>query len=304
METVLLAGGTGLIGKRISFLLTQKGYKVIHLSRKANLKAKYPAYQWDLKKGTIDETAIQQADYVINLAGAGIADKRWTKARKQLIVDSRVKGTKLLQNYFLKVKQPKAMVSAAAIGYYGERGQTVVNEDAGAGKDGFLVDSCLEWEDAIAELNEAIDSRSVVIRVGIVLSTLGGAFEKILLPFKVRTGSYFGDGSAVYSWIHIDDICGIFIAAIENENMAGVYNGVAPNPVSNKVLTEATSKALGGFNLIAPAPAFALRLAMGEMADVVLTSANVSAQKVMDAGYQFQFTEIEGATKDLVERKV
>ena len=304
METILLAGGTGLIGRRLSFLLQQKGYEVIHLSRKQNLQATYPAYQWDLEKGIIDETAIQKADYVINLAGAGIADKRWTKARKQLIIDSRVKGTQLLQQYFLAVKAPKAMISSAAIGYYGERGQDLIREDSGAGTSGFLVESCLAWENAIDALNLAIPSRSVVIRVGIVLSTLGGAFEKMLLPFKVRTGSYFGDGTAIYSWIHIDDICGVFIAAIQNESMSGVYNGVAPKPVSNKVLTELTGKALGTTNLILPAPAFALRLAMGEMADVVLTSANVSAEKLVKTGYQFQFPEIEGAARDLLERGI
>ena len=304
METILLAGGTGLIGKRLSLLLQQKGYEVVHLSRKQNLQATYPAYQWDLDKGIIDEEAIRKADCVINLAGAGIADKRWTKSRKQVIMDSRVKGTELLQKYFLTVKAPKVMISSAAIGYYGERGQNLIQENSGAGTNGFLVESCMAWENAIDALNLAITSRSVVIRVGIVLSTLGGAFEKMLLPFKVRTGSYFGDGSAIYSWIHIDDICGIFIAAIENESMSGVYNGVAPKPVSNKTLTEATGKALGTTNLILPAPSFALRLAMGEMADVVLTSANVSAQKIMESGYEFQFSEIEGAARDLLERRI
>ncbi len=304
MKTILIAGGTGLIGNRLSYLLTQKGYQVIHLSRTENLDATYPAYHWDLEKGTMDETALLKADYVINLAGAGIADKRWTISRKKLIIDSRAKGNELFQNYFQTVKKPKAYVSSAAIGIYGDRGQEELDELSAPGKDGFLMESCVLWEQSIKALEDATHVRTVIIRVGIVLSSQGGALEKMILPFKVRTGSYFGDGSAIYSWIHIDDICGIFIKAVEDDSMKGIYNAVSPNPLSNKELTYAISEAMGTPNLIVPAPTFALRLAMGEMADVVLTSAKVSSNKIEKAGYEFKFTDAVKAVKDVVEKEL
>jgi len=303
MQTVLIAGGTGLIGQRLSKLLQVKGYRVIHLSRQQNLEKPYPAYQWDLNKGQIAEEAIQQADYVINLAGAGIADKHWTKKRKQLIIDSRVKANQLLKKYFESVKTPKAYIAATAIGYYGDRGDELMTEESVAGEKGFLAESTIKWEQAVDDL-DTLDMRTVRIRVGIVLSSLGGALQKMLISFNLRTGAYFGDGTAIYSWIHIDDICGIFIKAIEDEQMEGIYNGVAPNPVNVKQLTYDIATALDKKSLIMPVPAFGLRLGMGEMADAVLTSTNVSAQKIIEQGYNFQFTDSVTAISDVVSRKI
>lgn len=304
MQTILIAGGTGLIGNRLSYLLTQKGYTILHLSRRKNLEATYPAYQWDLEKQEMDEEALLRADYVINLAGAGIADKRWSVARKQLIIDSRTKGNALLQKYFLKTKKPKAYISSAAIGYYGDRATAVVKETSPPNEKGFLAESCVLWEQSIQDLLTTTKVRTVILRVGLVLSTLGGALEKILISFNFRTGAYFGDGSMIYSWIHIDDMCAMFIKAIEDEQMEGIYNGVAPNPVSNKELTYKIAEALDKKVLIVPAPSIGLRLAMGEMADAVLTSAHVSSEKIEAAGFQFQYPTILPALQDLLSRKI
>ncbi len=304
MATVLIAGGTGLIGKRLSFLLSEKGYTVIHLSRKENLKAQYPAYAWDINAQTISEEAIQQADYVINLAGAGVADRHWTKARKQLIIDSRVNGNALLQKAFSTIKKPKKFIASAAIGFYGDRGNEVLTEDSSAGDKGFLAESCVLWEQSIHDLASSTTIPTAIIRIGIVLSTQGGALEKMLLSFNIRTGAYFGDGSAIYSWIHIDDVCRMFIHAIEKEEVVGIYNGVGPQALPNKDIVYAIPKAKNQKAIILPAPAFGLRLAMGEMADAVLTSTHVSSKKMEATGFNFQFPEIVEALKDLINRKI
>ena len=304
MQTVLIAGGTGLLGNRLSHLLREKNYRVIHLSRKENLNAEFPAYRWDLSKKTIDETAISQADYIINLAGAGVADARWTKARKKLIIDSRVDSTALLKSYIEQKKPPaKAYLSASAIGYYGNRGDQLLKESDPPGERGFLPKSVKAWENAIREVSDT-GIRTVAFRIGIVLSTRGGALEKMLLPFNFFNGAYFGDGSMWYSWIHIEDMACMFIEAIENERLRGFYNGVAPNPATNKEIIYACKKALGKPALILPAPAIALRTAMGEMADMILDSARVSAEKIEQAGFIFKFPELLPAIKDLLERKI
>lgn len=304
MQTILIAGGTGLVGSRLSDLLTEKGYKVTHLSRRANPSAKYKTYQWDLNKNHIEEAALQKANVVINLAGAGIADKRWTAARKQLIIDSRVKSNELLANLLPNYPNIKTYISASAIGYYGDRpADEVLKENASPGQTGFLAESVKAWEASIQKV-AATDIRTVILRIGIVLSTKGGALEKLLIPFNFWMGTYFGDGKQVYSWIHIDDMCRQFIKAIENNEMNGTYNGVAPKPVSNKVFTELAAKAIDKSAAILPAPTFAMRLAMGEMADVVLTGSNVSSEKIEKVGFVFEFPELEGAIRDLVKRKI
>lgn len=303
MSTVLVAGGSGLIGSRLSQLLLDKGYEVLHLSRRPRPGGPFPVYQWDPALQTIDDEAVRRADYVINLAGAGIADKPWTNARKRLIVDSRVDSARLLLRTFERLgHRPGAYVSSAAIGYYGDRGDEWLDENSEPGG-GFLPESCIAWENAIGALAKT-GIRTVGIRAGIVLSTRGGAMGKMLLPFRFGGGAYFGDGSQWYSWIHIDDLCRMFISAIEDGSMQGFYNGVAPNPVSNKKLTEALKGALGKPALIVPAPAAILRLAMGEMADVVLHSTRASSKKIEAAGFEFLFPTLEKALPDLLERRV
>ncbi len=303
MSTVLIAGGTGLIGSRLRVLLKERNHEVLILSRKKRKDADYQYFQWDIDQQFIEEEAIQKADYIINLAGAGIADGLWTKSRKQLIINSRVKTNNLLLAYSQKVKTPKAFVAASAIGFYGEQGDQLVDENSAPPTDGFLSTSTQAWEKSIDNIAKT-GIRTVKIRIGIVLSKQGGALAKMLPSFKVGIGTYFGDGSQYYSWIHIDDLCRIFIQAIENEQLAGTYNGVAPHPVTNKVLTKSIKQALSSSALIVPAPSIALRLAMGEMADVVLTSTRVSADKILETGFNFQFPEIIPALKDIIDRKI
>lgn len=303
MKTILIAGGTGLVGSYLSQLLLEKGYEVRHLSRKSSTTAQYPTFKWDIQKGFIEEAALEGVHYIINLAGSGIADKRWTEERKKDIIDSRIESTRLLKKYIQEKKNTiEAYISASAIGYYGERGDEILTEDAPKGR-GFLAQSTVAWENAINEVAQT-GIRTVAIRIGIVLSTEGGALEKMLIPFMFRAGVYFGSGKQWYSWIHIEDICNMFIWAIENPHAQGYYNGVAPTPLSNFDLTQAISNAKGGGYIIAPTPAWSLKMTMGEMADVVLNSTRVSAQKVIAEGFKFKFPEAEMALRDLFERKI
>lgn len=303
MATILIGGGSGLIGTRLSEILSSDGHTILHLSRKENLQAQYPKHAWDLNKGTIDLDAVQQADYIINLAGAGIADRRWTNARKKLIIDSRTKSTLLIKQALEQTNhRPKAIIAASAIGYYGNRGSEWVDENSAPGQSGFLAESTQAWESAIHAL-ESLGSRLVKIRIGIVLSTQGGALKPFLLQDTFRLGTYFGDGQQYYSWIHIDDLCKIFQYAIDQDDMVGTFNGVGPNPVKLYDLVKAIAEAQDKTVLMIPAPAFAIKLAMGKMSEIVLSSTRVSAEKVKNQGFEFTHPALIPALQQLIKTK-
>ena len=302
MPTIVIGGGRGLIGKRLSILLREKRYNVLHLSRKENLNAEFPAYGWDLEQGEVNIDALQQADYIINLAGAGIADKRWTPARKKHIIESRVKGNQLIANTLKEIgKKPKAIIAGAAIGYYGDRGEEELDENTAPSGKGFLSTSCIAWEESITTIKDYTE-RLVAIRIGIVLALQGGALPKMAQPLSFGFAPYFGNGRQWYSWIHIDDICRIFIAAIENENINGVYNGVAPQPERNRDFMRKLAAAMQKKVLLIPVYAPALRFPLGEMADTVLAGSKVSARKIVQTGFQFDYPELEIAVRNLYKK--
>ena len=303
MATILITGGTGLVGQRLSRVLKQKGFQVIHLSRKGDLNTTFPAYQWDVNTGTIDKTALEKADYIVHLAGAGVADGTWTQKRKKAIMDSRVKSAALLQQTLKTMdKKPKAVICASASGFYGNRGDAILDESASIGK-GLLAEVVEKWEAANRGF-EDLGIRTAMLRIGIVLSTKGGALAKMLPTYKVRLGTYFGDGSQYYSWIHIDDLCEMFAFAIENDRVEGIYNAVAIKPVTNKYLAEAIGTALNSKAVLLPAPGFAMRLAMGELADIVLDGVRLTPKKIIDAGFRFMYDDVEYALRDVVEREI
>ena len=298
MGYILIAGGTGLIGTRLCELLQEKGYETALLSRqKAGGKTK--TFVWDPERGTIDPEALRNASAVINLAGAGIADTWWTPARKRVLIQSRTQPTALLGKMLQSTpNQVETYISASGIGIYGDTGDTLLDENAPSGND-FLAECTRIWETAFGEV-EQLPLRTAAIRIGIVLSPEGGAMAKILLPFRFRIGAYFGKGRQWYSWIHIDDLCRLFIHALENPAIRGKYNAVAPQPVTNKEFTKTIGKVLGGLHLIASVPSFLLRSGMGEMADAVLNSNRVSSKKVEASGFAFRFPELEPALRDLL----
>lgn len=304
MSTILIAGGSGLIGLRLSQLLTERGYTVTHLSRSASRGGAYQVYRWDPAAGYIDPAAVTTADYIINLAGEGIADKPWTAARKASIISSRTQSAAVLMKACLETgARPRAYLAASAIGYYGHRGDEELPETAAAGS-GFLSESCVAWEKATAELADGLQVRTFVLRIGLVLSVKGGALAKMIPPAKMLVSPWFGDGRQWYPWVHIDDLCRMFIAAVEDERYQGIFNGVAPRPVRNAELARQLPVALGRPAASFPAPAFGLRLAMGELADVVLNSTRCVPRHLQAVGFQFEFPDLLPALRDLITRDI
>jgi uncharacterized protein len=310
MATVLITGGTGMIGQALSSELMAKGYSVIVLSRKppvahSKKNASLSYAQWDVQAQTIDRDAIQKADYIIHLAGANIAEGRWSEKRKQQIRDSRIKGSDLLVKALKEYpNHVQAVVSASAIGWYGPDPE-VPNPhpftEMAPAHTGFLGTTCQLWEDSIKPVLHE-DRRLVILRTGIVLSNKGGAYKEFEKPLKLGVASVLGSGRQVVSWIHISDLVGIYIAALENKHWHGVYNAVAPAPVSNKDLILTIARQRGTFYVPAKVPELALKVALGEMSVEVLKSATVSNKKVEEAGYQFLFPTIETAVYNLTKK--
>lgn len=297
MSIVLLAGGSGLIGTRLSELLRAEGYNVRLLSRHPQGTDQFG---WDPDKGQLDEAALPGVDYVINLAGAGIADKRWTPARKREIVDSRVKSAALLRTAFERSgARPKAYLSASAIGYYGQSGERRMSETDAPVDNSFMVQCCQAWEQA-AEAVAGLGIRTVIFRIGVVLAKEGGALPELVKPLHFGLGTYFADGQAWYSWIHREDLCRAFIWALKNESVAGVYNAVAPQPERLKPFIQAAADAMDKKVMLMPVPAFGLRLALGEMSAVVLNSNLVSDDKIRSAGFTFLYPELNGALRHIL----
>jgi hypothetical protein len=307
MDTVLITGGTGMIGRRLTQLLIEKGYDVIIVSRQSSVvsreKSKVSYANWDIDQQTINQEAIAKADHIIHLAGAGVADKRWSKERKKEIVKSRTQSSalivKALTDYPNKVR---TVVSSSAIGWYGpdtEKSlQQGFSEDAIADT-AYLGETCRLWEESIEPVTR-LNKRLVKLRTGIVLSNEGGAFVEFKKPLKAGVASILGSGRQVISWIHVDDLCRMFIAAIENETMSGAYNAVAPHPVTNQYLTIALAKQMcGKFYIPVYVPSFVLKIMLGELSIEVLKSANVSCRKIQLTGFDFSYSTVEDAIAQL-----
>jgi len=307
MATVLITGGTGMIGTALTKALLKKNHNVVILSRQTrHAKPETPnlSYsEWNIKDQTIDEQAIAKADFIVHLAGAGVADKRWTPKRKQEIIGSRVKSGELIVKALNETSNKvKGVFSASGIGWYGpDSGQLSFTENDPA-HDDFLGQTCKAWEESLKPVT-SIGKRLVIVRTGIALSNSGGALQEFLKPLKFGIAAILGGGKQIVSWIHIDDLVQIYLDAIENERFNGVYNAVAPNPVSNKKLTLQLGKIKkGNFFIPVHVPAFVLRMALGEMSTEVLKSATVSCDKLLVTGFSFSFPTIQEAMKDLLNR--
>lgn len=301
-KTVLITGGTGLIGKRLTTLLLNKGYQVSYLSRRKEAIPNVQVYRWDIPKGFIEEEALAKADYLIHLAGAGIADQRWTAARQQEIITSRTQSIELIARHLQgRPYKLKAFVSSSAIGFYGaDTGDVRLTEDTRSGTD-FLAHVTRSWENA-SEVIHNVGVRTAKLRVGVVLSMEGGALPKIAQPIRWGVGSPLGSGKQWVSWIHIDDLCNMYIEALENEKWKGIYNAVAPSPVTNEELTRQIAKALKRPLWLPNVPSFALRMLFGQMADVILGSNYVSNQKISQTtDFQYAFKSVEEALQDLLK---
>ena len=298
---VLITGGTGLIGTRLAEMLIDGGYEVALLSREPAKSSHFRSFRWDPRAGTIDEAAVPYADYVVNLAGASVSDGKWTDERKRDIMTSRIGGLTLLHRELAKAgHHVQAVISASAIGLYGDAGDRLMDEETPSAvpTHDFLADVSHQWELAAAPI-AALGIRTVIPRIGIVLSTEGGALPQIARPVKLGAGAALGSGRQYMSWIHLDDLCRLFMAMLDGPEWHGTYNAVAPNPVTNQQFTETLAQVLHRRILLPKVPAFGLKLAMGEMSEIVLASQNVSAGKVLAQGFMFEYPELRGALEAL-----
>lgn len=297
-KKVLITGGTGLIGKRLTQMLLEKGYEIAFLSRrKANIPS-VQVFEWDIQKGYIEEGALDNLHFLVHLAGSNVGEGRWTEERKKSILESRTGSIRLIARK-LKEKQikPAAFVSASGISYYGQdTGDNINTENTPPGND-FLSHVSIEWEKAADEI-AALGVRTVKFRTGIVISKDGGAIPKMALPARFGVGAPLGSGKQWLSWIHLDDMCRLYMEALENDSWHGAYNAVATPPVTNEALTEAICKVLHRPQWLPNVPAFALKLVFGEMAAVILGGNYVKNERIQkETGFKYQFPDLERALK-------
>jgi uncharacterized protein (TIGR01777 family) len=305
MQTVLITGGTGLVGDKLSAYLVEQGYKIIILTRspdshKDKKGIKYAA--WDVNSGKIDIQAVQQSDFIIHLAGAPVMEKRWTASFKKEILESRTKSSLLLTDTLRNnAHHVQAIISSSAIGWYGpdKKEGHFFKEDEPADPS-FLGQTCLLWEQSI-ETAEKQNVRVCKLRTGIVLAPKGGALEEFIKPLKLGVATIIGNGKQIISWIHIDDLCRMFHHAITG-SLSGSFNAVAPEPVSNKKLVLTLAKLMKGkFYIPLHVPVPLLKLVLGERSVEILKSATVSAEKISSTGFTFSYPDIDKALVHIVK---
>jgi uncharacterized protein (TIGR01777 family) len=276
----------------------------VHLSRKSGLgKQGVRNFAWNPDAGTIDQAAFEDAQYLIHLAGENVGKGRWTATRKKAILESRVNGTRLISETLKRMKHNvRVAVCASAIGFYGsEVGHESLNEEAPAGTD-FLANVCVDWEQeehAFAEQG----IRTVILRTGLVLAKEGGPLPMLALPARLGFGAPLGSGKQAFSWIHIDDLCSMYIESLTEKSWNGVYNAVAPHPVTNELLMQEISKQFHRAAFPIHVPGFAIRAAMGEMGEQVLKGQNVSSAKIETAGFRFIHPMLAESLQDLLGKK-
>jgi uncharacterized protein (TIGR01777 family) len=299
-KNVLITGASGLIGTRLTELLLQRGYDVRHLSRTEG-DTRIQTFMWDVDSDWIESGALSGVDSIIHLAGAGVADEPWTENRKQEIIDSRVKSAALLRRELGESKHVvNTFISASGIGYYGNSEEKIFTEDDEPGDD-FLANVTHLWEQEVEKIN-TLGVRVVEVRTGIVLSKEGGALAEFVKPIRWYVGAPLGSGNQWMSWIHIDDLCLMYIHAIENNSLHGPYNAVAPNAVTNRVFTKTLAKILHKPLILPAIPTFALKFLLGEMVTMVVEGSRVSPAKIQQTGFDFKFEKLDEALRDLFDQ--
>jgi uncharacterized protein len=301
-KKILITGASGLVGSRLTDLLLQKGYQVSHLGR-SKKSGPVPSFVWDVDQGVMDQQALEGVDTIIHLAGAGVADKRWTVSRKKEILESRTKSSFLLYNTLANANHTvKAVISASAIGYYGFGfGEQIFNEESNSGTD-YLAQVTKQWEESVDKIS-SLNLRLVKLRIGIVLSEKGGALVEMAKPIRLGAGAALGTGKQYLSWIHLDDLCEMFIKAVEDETMQGAYNAVSGDWVTNLELTKLIAKVLNKPLLLPNVPGFIMKIIVGEMAVIVVNGSKVSADKIKKAGFLFRYSNLEQALENSLKPK-
>lgn len=300
MEKILITGANGLIGRRLSSLLKAAGYDVVQLVREIDPNAGLKQIKWNPDLNELDEVVFENVDHVIHLAGSDISEGIWTKKRRKEIHDSRIKSAKLI---FTKSKDTKlkSFISASGISIYGTlTSEKIFNEDDTATAD-FLAQVTVDWEKAADQFKER-GTRVVKIRTSVVLATSGGALEKLVKPIKLGFGVVLGSGKQYFPWIHLDDVCQIYLKAIRDTNLSGAYNAAAPEHITNRELTKAIAKVLGKKIWLPPLPGFLLKLRFGEMANLILKGSRISSDKIQKDGFEFKYPTLNNALKDCLKR--
>jgi len=296
-QTILIAGGSGLIGSRLADMLVSKNYRVLILSRAATNESEN-IYHWDPEKQIIDKECIRQADVVINLAGENISEKRWTARRKRHIVNSRIFSTRLLTDSIKHIPNNiRLFISASAIGYYGHTDEMIMHEDHLPGND-FLASVCQRWEKA-AEDNKI---RTVIFRIGQVLSENGGVMKELERALKFRIAPVFGTGKQYQSWVHLEDLCRMFVKAIRDDSVSGIYNAVAPGPLSNYNFIKLITHIRHGNYLLIKIPAILLKIILGELSLVITGGTRASSDKIESTGFLFTYPKANSALKAIFEK--
>jgi hypothetical protein len=300
VSTVLITGGTGLIGRHLTTLLLRNGYNVSVLSRNETYYEKVRSFRWDPEKQTMNSTAVDGVDYVVHLAGANIGEKRWTRSRKEEIIKSRTASAKLLYGVIKDKGIPlKAFISASGISYYGtETTEKIFTEDDPPGND-FLSEVCRQWEDA-ADIFEALGVRTVKIRTAIVLEKNDSALASLMKPAKFGFLVQTGSGKQYMPYIHINDLCNIYLKAMEDASMTGVYNATAPDHVTHRDFVKALGEVMKKPVFPIPVPEFILKIIFGEMSELVLRGSRISSRKITDAGYKFMYSDLKEALEDII----
>lgn len=293
VETVLITGASGLVGRHLALFLKEKGYRVLTLGRNPEGEG---AFGWDPENKYLDAEALYQTDHIVHLAGAGIGEKRWSSLRKEEILNSRVQsGMLLYQKCIENGIHLKSFVTASAVGYYGDGALFTENDPAGKG---FLASVCEQWEQ-VADLFEEAGVRSVKIRTGIVLASDGGILPRMAQPVRMGLGTPFGNGKQHIPWIHVDDLCSIYWQAIRHTTWTGAYNAVAPEWANNRTFTKDLARLFHKPYWPIPVPAFLLKLALGARSELLLKGSPVSSVRLSDNGFPFHFEKLEDALKDL-----
>jgi len=302
MQTILITGGTGLIGRQLTSMLTDRGDTVIWLTRKINENEKVKQYQWNWKKKEINLEAIEKANVIINLTGASINGKRWSEQWKKEIYNSRIQSTDFLCEVLAKENHHvKTFISASAVGYYGAVTSDKIYSETDLPSNDFLGNTCSDWEKSANKISQ-LNIRTIIIRTGIVLSKNSEAFQKICLPVRWGFGAAIGNGRQYFPWIHMDDLCGIYLKAIANETVQGAYNAVAPSHLTNYELIKMLSKKLHRHFFLPNIPGFIIQIIFGEFADSLLHGSRISSEKIIHAGYKFKYENFEMALEDLLDK--
>lgn len=293
MNAVLLTGSTGLVGKSLTRLLKESGYEIRQLTTRKELTVQEGYYFWNPAGQEADDRAFEGVDYIIHLAGSSIGAGRWTKKRKKEILDSRTQTTALLFEKVQQLNVPlKAFISASATGYYGSATtETIFDEYSPAGKD-FLAEVCIAWEKAADRFQEA-GIRTVKMRTGVVMTKGAPALNKMLLPIRLGVGGPLGNGRQYMPWIHLHDLCSLYLRALEDETMTGPWNAVAPEHITNRELMKTLARKLGKPFFFPPVPLFVLKVVLGEMAVIVTDGSRVNSRRLKAAGFTFKYAEVK-----------